>query len=124
MWAHVLKMLEQAEKLQRQYFQLRKSNQNGPTWEPPVDIFETNDKLFISVALPGVEAGDIQVVVDNDTLAIIGERPLAVDVNAVIRHMEIPYGRFERRINLRNGRFEIRENSLQNGCLKLILRKI
>jgi len=46
-------------------------------WEPPVDIFETRDKLFIRVALPGVDPDDISVIVDNDTLAVVGERPLA-----------------------------------------------
>lgn len=124
MWVHALKMLEQAERLQRQYFQLRKSNQNRPMWEPPVDIFETKEHLLIWVALPGVEPGDIRVIVDNDTVSIIGECPLAAEANAIIRRMEIPYGRFERHINLNGRSFEIRENSLTNGCLKLVLKKI
>ena len=77
MWVHALKMLEQADRLQRQFFQLRQSSQKGPMWKPPVDIFETRDKLFIRVALPGVDPDDISVIVDNDTLAVVGERPLA-----------------------------------------------
>lgn len=117
-------MLEQADRLQRQYFQLRRSNQNGPIWEPPVDIFETNDELLIWVALPGVDPADVEVIVDNNVLAIIGERPLAADTNSIIRRMEIPYGRFERRISLKNSHFEIRENILENGCLTLVLKKI
>lgn len=93
-------------------------------WEPPVDLFETRDELHIWIALPGVDPGNISVIVDNDTLAIVGERPLAAATNAIIRRMEIPHGRFERRINLKGGHFEIRENTLTNGCLKLVLKKI
>jgi HSP20 family molecular chaperone IbpA len=124
MWVHALKMLEQADRLQKQFFQLRQSSQSGPMWEPPVDIFETKDELLIWVALPGVDPGNISVIVDNDALAIVGERPLAAKTSAIIRRLEIPHGRFERRINLKGGHFEIRENILTNGCLKLVLRKI
>lgn len=93
-------------------------------WEPPVDLFETKDELLIWIALPGVDPDNISVIVDNDTLAIVGERPLAAETNCVIRRMEIPHGRFEKRINLKGGRFEICENTLANGCLKLVLKKI
>ncbi len=125
MWVHALKMLEQADRLQRQFFQLRQSSQSGPMWEPPVDIFETKSELFIWIALPGVDPANVSVIVDNDTLAIVGERPLCAEkTNAIIRRMEIPHGRFERRINLKGGQFEICENTLANGCLKLVLKKI
>lgn len=124
MWLQALKMLEQADRLQRHYFQPRKSGKSGPLWEPPIDIFETKEELLIWVALPGVEPDNIRVIIDNDTLAIIGERPLAAEVHTVIRRMEIPYGRFERRISLKSGHFEIRENILKNGCLQLVLKKI
>jgi HSP20 family molecular chaperone IbpA len=33
--------------------------------------------------------------------------------------MEIPYGRFERRIALPTGRYELTERSYTNGCLVL-----
>ncbi len=124
MWAHALKMLEQADRLQRQFFHLRQSGQNGPMWEPPVDILETKDERFIWIALPGVSADNVTIVVDGDTLSVVGERPLPNESHAVIRRMEIPHGRFERRMNIKGWQLNIRKNVLENGCLKLVLRKI
>ena len=37
----------------------------GPTWEPPIDIFETDQQLGIVIALPGVEPQQIEVRFDS-----------------------------------------------------------
>jgi HSP20 family molecular chaperone IbpA len=123
MWVNALKMLEQADELQRQYFRPLKSDQSGPSWEPPVDIFETDEEVLILVALPGVCQEHIQITIEGDLVAIIGERPLTAKHNSLIRRMEIPYGRFERHVKLKDCQVEIRENTLDNGCLKLVLKK-
>ena len=124
MWSQALKMLDRADRLQRQFFQLHQQVQSGPSWEPPVDMLETPDMLFIEVALPGVAQDTVRVVIDSSTLAVNGERPFAAGPDMIIQRMEIPYGRFERRIDLKGAHFEIRENVLENGCLKLVLKKI
>ncbi|MEA5098273.1 MAG: Hsp20/alpha crystallin family protein [Burkholderiaceae bacterium] len=124
MWARALEMLEQSERLHRQFFQLRKSQRRGPTWEPPADVFESARALTILVALPGVNPDDVEIVVDGGTLYVVGERSMPAAPDAVIRRLEIPYGRFERRIDLPQGHFEIGERVLANGCLRLILRKL
>lgn len=124
MWVRALKMLEQADRLQRQFFQLHPGGQNGPMWEPPVDIFEIKDGFLILAALPGVAPEHVSIRLDNETLSIVGERPPAAATGAIIRRMEIPYGRFERHIHLGEDHFEIRENALSCGCLKLVLKKI
>lgn len=123
MWVHALQMLEKADRLHRQFFQLRKSSQHGPTWEPPVDIFETKNEFHIWIALPGVSPGDIRIFIEKNTLTIIGDRPLVAGKGTAIRRMEIPHGRFERRIKLESGRLEIQENTFVDGCLKLVLKK-
>lgn len=124
MWVRALKMLEQADRLQRQFFQLRPGGQNGPMWEPPVDIVETEDSILILAALPGVAPEHVSIRLEQDRLSIFGERPLMAEASAVIRRMEIPHGRFERHIHLGENRLEIRENTLSCGCLKLVLKKI
>jgi hypothetical protein len=43
---------------------------------------------------------------------------------AVIRRLELPYGRFERRVALPGGRYELEGRQLVNGCLQLALRKL
>ena len=123
MWAQALKMLDQADRLQKQFFQLHQDIQSGPVWEPPVDVLETPDAIFILVALPGVIPDTVRVVIDSSTLAVTGERPFAAQADMTVLRMEIPYGRFERRIDLKGSHFEIRENVLENGCLRLLLKK-
>lgn len=122
-WADALNMLEQADRLHRQFFRLSTSRASGPTWEPPVDVFETNRNLSVLVALPGVAPEQIKVVIDGNALVILGERPIPTPTSAQIHRIEIPYGRFERRIELPPGRFEIQDSTLTNGCLLLSLLK-
>ena len=124
MWAEACELLDQAERLQRQFFRPA-AGAVRPAWEPPVDIFETEDDLWICVALPGVEPDDVRIVVQDRTLVVTGERPLPPECRAgMIHRVEIPHGRFERRIALQAGRFELRRRELSNGCLTLTLRKL
>ncbi len=124
MWSRALDMVEQSERLHRQFFQLRNSQRRGPTWEPPADVFETERALTVLVALPGVGPDDVEIVVDGGSLYVVGERPMPAAHGATIRRLEIPYGRFERRFDLPTGHFEIVERTLINGSLRLILRKL
>jgi HSP20 family protein len=124
MWAEACELLERAERLHRQFFQPR-AGEGRPSWEPPVDVLETEAELWILVALPGVGADQLQVMVDSGTLAVVGERPMPGRARpGVIRRLEIPYGHFERRIELPPGRFEIARRELADGCLVLGLRKL
>lgn len=122
-WADAINMLEQADRLHRQFFRLSSGRSSGPTWEPPVDIFEAGRKLSVLVALPGVASDQVKVVIDGNALVILGQRPIPAPASAQIRRMEIPYGRFERRIELPPGHFEIQDSALTNGCLLLNLLK-
>lgn len=124
MWAQAMDMLDQADRLHRQFFQLGQGAARGPTWEPPADIFETPTHLSVLVALPGVASDRVKVLIDGQMLLIVGERPMPAPPCTQIRRIEIPYGRFERRIELPAGRFEIQESTLTDGCLVLSLRKL
>jgi len=123
MWAEALEMLEQADRLQRQFFQLSQRSA-GACWEPPLDIMDTEQRLYILVALPGVAPDKLQVVTDGHMLHVIGDRPMPAVPGASIKRMEIPYGRFERHIELPAGRLEVERQELENGCLRLVLRKL
>ncbi|TFL11336.1 Hsp20/alpha crystallin family protein [Pusillimonas caeni] len=123
-WTQAMNMLEQADRLHRQFFQLGRGAARGPTWEPPADVFETPSHLSVLVALPGVASDRLKVLIDGGVLLVVGERPMPAPASAHIRRIEIPYGRFERRIELPPGQFEIQESSLANGCLVLSLRKL
>lgn len=116
-------MLERAERLQRQFFHLRTSSRR-PTWEPPVDVFETHNALWILAALPGVTPAQLSIAFDNGALLIAGERALPGELrSAKIHRFEIPHGRFERRVDLPAGQYAVDHKELVNGCLLLRLRK-
>lgn len=89
-------MLDRADRLQRQFF-----THAMDAWEPPVDVVETDDGLQVHVALPGVAADSITIAVDAGGIAISALRPFPCrETGAHIHRIEIPYGRFERRIVL------------------------
>ncbi len=123
MWAEACETLARAERLQRHFFQL---GPPGPriSWEPPVDIFETGQELWIVAALPGVEPRQVEISIASGIVTITGERPAPpVQQRATVHRMEIPQGRFERRIALPPGHFELGRRDLVNGCLTLTLRQ-
>jgi HSP20 family molecular chaperone IbpA len=123
MWAEACDALVRAEQLQRQFFRPA-SQGKRPGWEPPVDIFETDRELWIVAALPGVEARLVEITIADGVVTIAGERrPPAAQRVAAIHRMEIPLGRFERRIVLPAGRFELARRDLADGCLTLTLIK-
>jgi HSP20 family molecular chaperone IbpA len=123
MWAEACAMLNQAEQLHRQFFE-PSQGARAARWEPPVDVFETERQLWIIAALPGVAPEAVRVDIEGPTLIIAGLRPLpSKGRNANIVRLEIPYGRFERRISL-SPRLRLSERELANGCLVLTFAKL
>jgi HSP20 family protein len=120
MWADACEILDRAEHLRRQFYQPSRV----ASWEPPVDVFETERDLWIVVALPGVGADQLQIVISEGVVIVSGERRLPVQSRAAIHRLEIPHGSFERRIKLPVGRYELDRRDLADGCLVLGLRKL
>lgn len=111
--------MERAERLHRQFF-----HHAGPSWQAPIDVFETEDGLLIMAALPGVEPETITVALSPGALVVSGTRALPAELQkARILRLEIPHGRFERRIELPAVPFELSGQHLANGCLMLRLRR-
>ncbi len=124
MWAEALELLQNAGRLQRQFFQVGEAR-GAPCWEPPVDLYENGRELRLLVALPGVTPQQLEVVLaPGNVIVVRGERPLPADLrHASIHRLEIPYGHFERRLSLPPGGFELIDQRLQHGCLVLDLRR-
>jgi HSP20 family molecular chaperone IbpA len=124
MWAEACALIKQAEQLQRQFFEPSREGARTARWEPPVDVFETERQLWIIAALPGVAPDAVRVEIEGPTLIIAGVRPLPCKGReANIVRLEIPYGRFERRITL-SPRLRLAERELLNGCLVLTFSKL
>src|ERR1700674_2754894 len=123
MWAQALDLLDQADRLHRQFFEPAPAQNGTPCWQPPVDIIETDGDFWILVALPGVSPQRVSAKIEGGTLVLQGERPMpAKAFPGAIRRLEIPYGRFERRVPIPSGTFEVREERFENGCLVVGLR--
>ncbi len=102
MWAQACDLLDEAERMHRQFFQLVASGRTRAVWEPPVDVFEDEREIIIVVALPGVPAGRIEVTTESGMLVVRAESRLPfAGARGAVRRLEIPYGVFERRFSCR-----------------------
>jgi len=125
MWAEACEFIERAERLHRQFFQLSALSAPRPSWQPPIDIYETTEALWLMVALPGVPADHLDIRIEGTAIIITGTRPLPeLPHDTVVHRLEIPHGRFERRIELSADRFQLEKHELANGCLTIGLRKL
>jgi len=125
MWERARAILEQADRMQRRAVRTRRPGTPHPSWEPPVDVFETATEIWILVALPGVELERIAIDVAGSALVVAGERTLPPAFrSAVVHRLEIPHGRFERHIDLPPGTYELGQKQAIDGCLFLSLHRL
>jgi HSP20 family molecular chaperone IbpA len=125
MWSEALTLLEQADRLHRQF--CRPAAAEAPTWEPPVDVVETADAIRVHVALPGAAADTVVVELESGSITISARRGFPLEASAGqsarIHALEIPYGRFRRRIGLPTQALTLAAKTMQDGCLTLIFSK-
>lgn len=127
MWAQALRMLEQAERMHQQTFRPAHRASAPPSWEPPVDIVETAEQVAILVALPGVASEDLSVAIEEGGVLVVaghGSLPVHRGQDCAVHRLEIPHGRFERRVQLPRGHFELGDRYMTNGMLVLTLTKV
>ena len=125
MWAEACQALARTERLRRQFFEVTvEPGDAGPSWEAPVDVFEHHGGLVVWAALPGVAPESVEVDLSGRTLRITGFRALRVEPpSAVIRRLEIPHGRLERRIELPASGYVIEAREAVHGCMRICLCK-
>jgi len=125
-------LLQQAERIHRNYLQIaasarfRASYGRKPSWEPPVNVVETDESWWVILAIPGVAVDRVDVRLEGRELVITGDRPLpGCCHDGELKIWEIPLGRFERRVRLAAGEHQpsVGDISLQNGLLVIELRK-
>ena len=124
MLSEAIEQLARAERMHRQFFSLKApAEPRVSSWEPPIDVLETDDELLIFVALPGVDPEDVEAVIADGVLIVSGQRTLPRELrDARIHRLELPQGRFERRIALPTGRYAVSRFAV-NGCIVLRLAK-
>jgi HSP20 family molecular chaperone IbpA len=124
MWSDAFAMLARVDRLHREFFRPAGSAGQQPVWEPPVDVLETATDVLVFVALPGVDAPKVEATIQGPDLVIAGIRQLPHELRtAVIHRLELPQGRFERRVRLPGGLYRNVRRSAADGCLLITLEK-
>ena len=117
-------MLARAERLRQQLFDLHSSPTRMPNWEPPIDILETAQQIVILAALPGVDPEQVETVIEGSTLVLSGTRQWPSEFGtAIIHRLELPQGRFHRRIGLPFGHYSAVQRTGTDGYLVITLKK-
>lgn len=103
-WSLFNLMQRDFDQVANRRFGLAADNDNGSSvadWVPAVDIVEEKDRFLLRADVPGVDAGDIDVNMENGVLSVSGERRQDKDENADgVRRIERESGRFYRRFTL------------------------
>jgi HSP20 family protein len=94
-------------------------------WRPPLEVYETDQALVIIAEVAGLDERQLSVVVDQDVLAIRGERPDPCQAEKrSYREVGIPYGAFGADVYVP---FPIDADETvaeyQNGFLRIVLPK-
>jgi HSP20 family protein len=71
-------------------------------WVPVADVHESDDRLTVSLELPGVDQADIEIRVVGDDLVVEGERRMGRETTEgeQFHRVERSYGPFSRRFPL------------------------
>ena len=97
------------------------------TYNPKVDVAETEQAFDVQVSLPGFKKEDIKVELDENRLTISGERKWEKkeeDKNKKYHFVETEYGSFSRTFTLPNNvKFGNIEANYKDGILQLSIPK-
>ena len=95
------------------------------TWNPLVDIFENDNELVIKAELPGMNAKDIEVRLENNVLTLKGERHFEKEAKEENYHrIEREYGNFVRTFALPTAVDGDKVTAeYKDGVLKVVLPK-
>jgi HSP20 family protein len=90
-------------------------------WIPAIEAFQRDGKLVVQADLPGLQADDVTVEIDDGILTLSGERCEEREVDqSDARRTERRYGRFTRSIALPEGaRTDEVQASFRNGVLEI-----
>jgi HSP20 family molecular chaperone IbpA len=124
MWGESLAALERADRLQSQFCQLAQTGAAYPSWEPPADVVETATQVAVMIALPGVDAEHVSIELDGAAVIVRATRGLSPQWRQGHIHcLELPYGKFERRVELPLRPLALGQCTHRDGCVLLVFDK-
>jgi HSP20 family protein len=118
-----------ADELRRIFSEVGRVTGGGPIageCSPPLDVYETDERVEITVDLPHVEAAAVRILARADAILIAGEKaPRRNQGDASFHLVERGYGRFARVVRL-SGPCDTRRAAARfvDGELRISLPKI
>src|SRR5215467_944482 len=121
----VTTLQDQINRLFSDTFERSGDQSNLSAWAPAVDIYENEHELVVKADLPDVDSKDLDIRVENNLLAIRGERKFEKKVNQEnYLRMERSYGSFARSFTLANTvNADAIKADYQSGVLSLSIPK-
>ncbi len=92
---------------------------------PAVNVHQDGDNVVVTMEVPGVKEGDIDVAVENDVLTVSGSKKFKKEVKKEnYYHKEIREGNFTRSVILpMKVKGDAAEAEIENGVLTVTLPK-
>lgn len=95
----IVSISQDIDELFEKFFGVGESN---AVWEPPVDLFVSEHKVYLLAEVPGVPGEEVHVRVGARMVHILGIKrpPQKVRRGVSFYESQIPYGGFEKRVSL------------------------
>jgi HSP20 family protein len=123
-WAEFERIRRGLDELSQNLISEGKSHMHATVY-PPLNMYETKDALILKAELPGVNAEDLEISVEGDTLSLQGKRKRSLEKEKISYHRrEIETGNFSRALALPT-KIDLDNISarLSNGILTITLQK-
>ena len=107
--------------------ELHRLSPEGPQtdWSPKVDVSETPDRITVMAEMAGLAPEEIRLTVRDRVVTLAGERVPVTMEDGTPHRQERPFGKFEKRIQLRHPvNPHQAAATLRNGLLILRLPKV
>ena len=116
-------LLQLQEQMHHAFNQRAREEALSTAYFPAVDVFEDQDGVALAVEIPGVEAKDVDLRIENNLLTVSGERKLErEDKKEHYLRVERSYGQFSRTFTLPpTVNTEKVKAEFKNGVLKVFL---
>jgi HSP20 family protein len=123
---------EFGDEVRRIFMELGRASGDFLTGEcsPPLDVYETDEAVEVTMDLPGVDRSSVRIVAKGDAIVIAGEKaPRRGRGNSSFHLVERGYGRFARAVRLTapcdtsRARASIVEGELRVSLPKIVDRR-
>lgn len=126
-WRPWLEPFEEADRMLERFWEefapFRK--ELSRTFIPPLDIYQTKDKVVVETALPGIDPDKVNITIKNDVLTIEGKTEKKTEVeDKDYYRKEVRWGHFHRSVDLPVSVDETKAKATyEDGVLKIEIPK-